>query len=172
MTTGEITAGQTADVRTAVYRLYDKQGTLLYVGMSSNPETRCAHHACDKAWWPDVADRKEVWFDTRVDAGVAERDAIQRENPVHNKERYPLDFKPATPTGKYTSVWLPDDLYQERKASELSYAECIRRGLAAGEPEELDAKIRRIVRDEMAVVAEQVAALRKLIERVAGESHA
>lgn len=171
MTTSEVTAGQTDDVRTAVYRLYDKDGTLLYVGMSSNPEVRCGAHAIKQPWWPEVADRKDVWFENRIDACVGERRAIQGENPLHNKERYPLDFKPATPKGKYTSIWLPDDLYEKRKASGLPYAECIRRGLAADGPEPLDGKIRRIVQEELAVVAEEIAALRRLIERAAGESH-
>ena len=68
-----------------------------------------------------------------------------------------------------TSIWLPDDLYEKRKASGLPYAECIRRGLAVDEPEPLDGKIRRIVQEELAVVAEQIEALRRLIERAAGE---
>ena len=74
-----------------------------------------------------------------------------------------------------TSIWLQDDVYEQRKASKLTYNEAIKRGLAAGEPEELDAKIRRIVREELAVATDEIGAeigaLRKLIERAAGESH-
>jgi hypothetical protein len=51
-----------------------------------------------------------------------------------------------------TSVWLPDDLSDQWKASGVALAELVRRGLAAGEPEPLDDKIRRIVREEVSAL--------------------
>jgi hypothetical protein len=51
-----------------------------------------------------------------------------------------------------TSVWLPDDVAAEWKRREIPLAELVKRGLAADEPEPLDEKIRRIVREELAAV--------------------
>ena len=39
---------------TALYRLYDDDGELLYVGITDSPGTRMAQHKAQKAWWGDV----------------------------------------------------------------------------------------------------------------------
>ncbi|WP_406190175.1 GntR family transcriptional regulator [Streptomyces anulatus] len=70
--------------RTALYRLYNADDLLLYVGISSTPATRMGQHAARKAWWPQVADRKLEWFPTRTQAAEAEIAAIREERPVHN----------------------------------------------------------------------------------------
>jgi hypothetical protein len=61
-----------------------------------------------------------------------------------------------------TSVWLPDDLADQWKASGVALAELVRRGLAAGEPEPLDDKIRRIVREEVSAIPD-TDALRRIV---------
>lgn len=48
-----------------------------------------------------------------------------------------------------TSVYLTEDLAAAAKAAGVSLSELIRRGLAAGEPEPLEALIRRVVREEL-----------------------
>ncbi|MFF7411623.1 GntR family transcriptional regulator [Streptomyces lydicus] len=72
--------------RTALYRLYDADGHLLYVGISSNPKRRWWAHAAQHAatWWPQVATRTVEWLDTRELAAAAERHAIKVESPAHN----------------------------------------------------------------------------------------
>ncbi len=40
---------------TAVYRLYDADETLLYVGITYDTKTRFADHKVNKEWWPDVS---------------------------------------------------------------------------------------------------------------------
>jgi hypothetical protein len=70
-----------------------------------------------------------------------------------------------------TSVWLDDDTAAEWKAENVPLAELVKRGLKAGKPEPLDEKIARVVREELAAVLDEVVALRKLIERAAGETH-
>ncbi|MEU3990137.1 GntR family transcriptional regulator [Streptomyces platensis] len=71
---------------TALYRLYDADGLLLYVGISSNPQRRWWEHAARyaSAWWPLVATRTVEWLDTRDLAAAAERHAIKTESPAHN----------------------------------------------------------------------------------------
>ncbi|CAL9647890.1 GIY-YIG nuclease family protein [Streptomyces sp. enrichment culture] len=75
--------------RTAVYRLFDADGALLYVGMSYAPERRIRDHRRQRAWWPQVASISIEWFATRYRASLAEAKAINTENPVHNVHQTP-----------------------------------------------------------------------------------
>ncbi|MFI2761350.1 type II toxin-antitoxin system prevent-host-death family antitoxin [Streptomyces echinatus] len=70
--------------RTALYRLYDADGTLLYIGISHDPNARFEQHAKLKDWWPLVAQREVEWFDDRPTAATAEAEAIRSEDPEHN----------------------------------------------------------------------------------------
>lgn len=69
--------------RAAVYRLYDADDVLLYIGSAYDPEERCKAHR-SKPWWPDVARRTDEWRPGRGDAYGAEAQAIAEENPRHN----------------------------------------------------------------------------------------
>lgn len=71
--------------KTAVYRLYDKEGVLLYVGMSDDPAARWRMHRIEKTWWPAVARKTVEWFDERTEAAKAEARAIRDEAPVYNR---------------------------------------------------------------------------------------
>ena len=73
--------------RTALYRLFDKRGGLLYVGISNDPAFRWKQHRGDKGWWPQVADRQVTWYATRLLALQAEALAIQTEWPIYNTVR-------------------------------------------------------------------------------------
>lgn len=70
--------------RTALYRLFDTTGRLLYVGVAHNPDQRWATHSLSKAWWPQVDKRLVEWHATRSDAERAELAAIRQEEPIHN----------------------------------------------------------------------------------------
>jgi predicted GIY-YIG superfamily endonuclease len=69
--------------RTCVYRFYDIDDALLYVGLSMNLEGRLAKHR-RRAWWPQVVRQEVEWFAGREAAKAAERAAIRAENPIHN----------------------------------------------------------------------------------------
>lgn len=71
-------------VRTAVYRLHDTEGHLLYVGISAKPPRRWVQHASAKPWWPQVAALYLEWCDSRTEARAVEADAIRTQRPVHN----------------------------------------------------------------------------------------
>lgn len=79
--------------RTAVYRLFDAGGGLLYVGCSHSPPVRCKDHSKHKKWWPEVADRTEEWHGTRRAALRAEKAAIETEGPKYNICHTPLHAK-------------------------------------------------------------------------------
>lgn len=73
--------------RTALYRLFDTDDRLLYVGIANNPERRWKQHAYEKAdlWWHEVTDRTVEWFESREKAAAAEIIAIRAENPRYNE---------------------------------------------------------------------------------------
>ncbi|MEV5930088.1 GIY-YIG nuclease family protein [Streptomyces cellulosae] len=78
-----------SDQPTALYRLYDATGALLYVGITSDPERRFKQHAYLKPWWGDVARREIRWFANRPAAERAEVEAIQDDDPLHNGTHSP-----------------------------------------------------------------------------------
>ena len=69
--------------RTALYRLYDSGGVLLYVGITNMPNVRFAAHQ-GKPWWKQVASKEIEWFEARQPAAQAEVLAIRHEQPVYN----------------------------------------------------------------------------------------
>lgn len=70
--------------RCSVYRLYDSQGVLLYVGIANDPGRRMSQHQAEKPWWPQVAHVDIEWHPARLVAERAEQAAIASENPLHN----------------------------------------------------------------------------------------
>jgi predicted GIY-YIG superfamily endonuclease len=78
---------------TAVYRFYDKQGALLYVGATRGPQARWRQHASKRAWWPDVARKTIRWYQAKDAALAAEKEAIRAECPRYNV----MHLRPAGP---------------------------------------------------------------------------
>lgn len=69
---------------TTLYRLFDADGELLYVGIAGNPGRRFAQHGGEKPWWREVSETTLTHYDTRAEALMAEREAIQTEHPRYN----------------------------------------------------------------------------------------
>jgi hypothetical protein len=69
--------------------------------------------------------------------------------------RYTVYVRYACGMGQKTSVYLSDDVAAKAKASGVTLGELVRRGLEAGEPESLEAMLRRVVREELAAVLAQ-----------------
>lgn len=69
---------------TTLYRFFDENDLLLYVGISGNPGRRFAQHAGDKPWWNQVALSTMEHYDDRESALRAERQAIRNECPQYN----------------------------------------------------------------------------------------
>jgi hypothetical protein len=73
--------------RTAVYRLYDRNQRLLYVGIAHDTKKRWRAHARDKEWWNQVHWQTAVWHTSRLGAAIEEYCAFRYENPIYNKAR-------------------------------------------------------------------------------------
>lgn len=79
---------------TALYRFFNSEGRLLYVGITIDVNSRWADHSRQQHWWPQVADRTVEWFESRPVALEAELAAIRQERPVHNVSGSPWAPKP------------------------------------------------------------------------------
>ena len=73
--------------KTALYRHFDKDGQLLYVGISLSHVARLSQHRDGSPWYEDIAHVTIEWHKTRVDAELAETTAIGREAPKYNKKK-------------------------------------------------------------------------------------
>lgn len=75
--------------RTALYRLYDAENRLLYVGIAGDPVARVRQHRLDQVWGSEIARDEVKWLDTRALADAAESFAIRTENPLYNGHSRP-----------------------------------------------------------------------------------
>lgn len=69
---------------TTLYRLFDIEGTLLYVGIAGNPGRRFEQHAKDKPWWSEVDLIDLEHMETRSLAVTEESRVIRQEKPKYN----------------------------------------------------------------------------------------
>jgi excinuclease UvrABC nuclease subunit len=69
---------------TKLYRHFDAEGILLYVGISVNALHRLTQHEATKSWHDQISTITIETHPTREAALVAERNAIMRERPIHN----------------------------------------------------------------------------------------
>jgi predicted GIY-YIG superfamily endonuclease len=75
-----------ATATASVYRCYDAEDQLLYIGMSSGPETRLNEgHRYRSAWYGDMARWTQTPRMAWADAIRTEHLAIQAEKPIHNR---------------------------------------------------------------------------------------
>lgn len=100
-------------MRTALYRLYDRTKTLLYVGVTKDFGKRWNQHASSKPWWPDVQHQEVAWYETLDAALAAEATAIKDEMPRHNSTKQdPPKAPTATQHTKPRQVRGPDALWE------------------------------------------------------------
>lgn len=128
--------------RTALYRLYDATGTVIYVGIASNPHTRWEQHAGDKSWWPDVVTREIEWCETRQAAADMEAAEVIARSPKWNdliprrRDDWPLQRSQAMRAG-----WEPGqdllDLFDQYDAELL---------VAAGTRDRISAELVDVLR--------------------------
>lgn len=69
---------------TYLYRLLDEQGHLLYIGITNGPIYRLFQHLEEKPWAPQIKWQEVQQFNTREEALVAEKTAIECERPLYN----------------------------------------------------------------------------------------
>lgn len=98
--------------RTAVYRHFNANGDVLYIGASKDPEGRwVAHRGNQEPWIHQAVRRVDEWHGSRAEALIAEAAAIRAERPpfngTHNYDDAPFDptsWPKATPGRKVASI--------------------------------------------------------------------
>ena len=70
--------------KTALYRHYDNEDKLLYIGISLSAMARLSQHNRSSKWASLAVKMTTEWFDSRVEALEEEKRAIQCEAPVYN----------------------------------------------------------------------------------------
>jgi hypothetical protein len=76
-----------------LYRFYDADDTLLYVGLTINPGRRMEKHRAMQPWWSEVARIEMEQHPDHATLRAAEREAIETESPLYNNRMSlrPLD---------------------------------------------------------------------------------
>lgn len=118
---------------TALYRLYDANDQLLYIGIAEYPPKRFVEHERDKPWWPEVARRDVEWIESRAKAETAERCAIAAEGPRYNRIHnigHPIAAEVSPESAKVFSSFKHH--YEARRALEPDMLEFADRELKAG----------------------------------------
>jgi len=67
-----------------LYRHFDKNGVLLYVGISLSAINRLGQHKDNSHWFNEIKRVDIEIFKTREEVREAEKKAILKENPLHN----------------------------------------------------------------------------------------
>jgi len=83
--------------KTMLYRYFDSENLLLYVGITGDNTKRQSQHRRDSFWFGYIASATFEHFDTREEAAQAEIEAIQNEKPKHNTQHLnskKSEFKP------------------------------------------------------------------------------
>jgi prevent-host-death family protein len=71
--------------RTALYRLYNAEDRLIYVGVTKDLKARFRQHRADKPWWSEVAMKDVEWHVDSESALAEERKLIRDELPRYNE---------------------------------------------------------------------------------------
>ncbi|MGW6531432.1 GIY-YIG nuclease family protein [Streptomyces venezuelae] len=71
--------------QTALYRLFDENDRLLYLGIARDPESRWKLHSDRQTWWHLVARKTVEWYADRDAAKAAEKQLTAREMPLFDK---------------------------------------------------------------------------------------
>lgn len=103
---------------THLYRYFDSEDRLLYVGVSASAIRRLLEHASGKAWAPLVARVDVQTLPSREAALAAEKIAIAKEQPKFNVQhnRAAAPSMSTTSRTKMLAVRIPHDLLESLAA--------------------------------------------------------
>jgi predicted GIY-YIG superfamily endonuclease len=87
-----------------LYRIFNSEGALLYVGATTNPGARFNDHSKIQPWWDEAAEIKLQRLASHEELALAEVEAIKAEKPKYNVTNSdvpkPWLYKPKGPMGE------------------------------------------------------------------------
>lgn len=109
-----------------LYRFYDADDNLLYIGITNNPRVRFSQHNASKHWFKHVTRSTMEHFATRQELEIAEIAAIQSERPKYNLahaatlDRYQAGSSPriTAPTSDASRFTRPDAIATDTATSQ------------------------------------------------------
>ncbi len=84
---------QSPTQKIALYRHFDADNQLLYIGISLSAIDRFDDHIKTSEWAFESVRMESQWFESREEALVAEKEAIKNEHPKHNKTHSKINPK-------------------------------------------------------------------------------
>lgn len=103
-----------------LYRMYDQDGGLVYVGISVSLPARLIQHRQSQPWWSDITSISVQHFPTIREARDAERVAIAEERPRYNVRDSPCPPSGGSPAALHKgqrqhTIGVDDDLWADVK---------------------------------------------------------
>jgi len=86
-----------------LYRHFNKNNNLLYIGVSLNVLSRLYQHKLNTHWFSEITLVTIQSFDTREEALEAEKDAIAKEKPLYN-----IKFQPPQKESEEINIIMPN----------------------------------------------------------------
>jgi hypothetical protein len=142
MTTLALPGGPATQRRCALYRHFDDQDVLLYVGITESLGDRTNSGHARTSDWVQFAVRAEAeWLDSRDLASSAERDAVRDERPVFNRQYAEWDVD------RQIMEYLHQREIEEFRATAEEYEFVVRRFLAAAPKADVDDAQKKALED-------------------------
>lgn len=109
-------------MKTILYRYFNSNGVLIYVGVTGNMDNRHKQHKYSSHWFSKASSRSVKKYTSREEALAAEKEAIKSEEPLFNIEGNLKEVPESEYVSKY---FLVNRLNPENKGSV-----CISKGAA------------------------------------------
>jgi excinuclease UvrABC nuclease subunit len=103
-----------------LYRHFDANGTLLYVGMSLNALNRLIQHRQVSLWFDEIANITIEKFETKDQLIEAEMQAIKTESPKYNIIHSDINKPLRKPRRQKTYLEIKHIAFKKKYASQFS----------------------------------------------------
>jgi len=84
-----------------LYRHFNKDGELLYVGITVSVVGRLVQHKAGSFWFDEIATITIEKYPTHAEVAKAEEDAIKKESPIYNRLFTPTPKLPPFGSAEY-----------------------------------------------------------------------
>ena len=105
-----------------LYRHFDSNGSLLYVGISLQSTSRLIGHKTSSVWFAKITTITVEQFTSRQEALLAEKSAILKEKPLYNKVHNGFQPRKTTSNKKLFAIGItltPNEYDLIKQAAEI-----------------------------------------------------